>query len=124
MAIVATITLLPFCRRDDLVLRSRRISSDEQDHYPDDQTETEPHILAKATEKPEHGREPGCHNHQPTIKHQNNSRAVRRELGPSQRFLGKYDESDGGRCCVSHAEREVRVLLLGKSIIEEAPEYP
>ena len=96
----------PCCRRNELVLRSRRVSSDEQDCYPDDQTETEPHILAKATEKPKHGREPGCHNHQPTVKHQNDSRAVRHELGPSQRFLAKYDESDSGHRFNSHAERK------------------
>ena len=94
MAIVATIALLPFCRRDDLVLRSRSISSNEQGCYPQDQTETDPLILGKAAENPEHGREFGCHSHQQTTNHQNGSRAVRHELGPRQRFLAKYDESD------------------------------
>ena len=90
MAIVATIALLPFCRRDDLVLRSRSISSNEQGCYPQDQTETDPLILGKAAENPEHGREFWCHSHQQTTNHQNGSRPVRHELGPRQRFLAKY----------------------------------
>ena len=57
------------CRRNDLVFRSRSVSSDEQGCYPQDQTKTKPLILGKAAENPEYGREFGCHGHHQTTNH-------------------------------------------------------